>query len=93
MNGNAAAFGRWVSVALARGHGSVRLGTCLAHLSTASSIQGKAAMIRKMTVVKSIDKEGREVFTYLKSPAPPQPKKGRARKRSHAIKVTLKLPR
>jgi hypothetical protein len=50
-------------------------------------------MIRKMTVVKSVDKEGREVFTYLKSPGPPQPKKGRARKRSHAIKVTLKLPR
>jgi len=50
-------------------------------------------MIRKMTVIKSTDKEGREVFTYLKSPASPPPKKGRARKRSDAIKVTLKLPK
>jgi hypothetical protein len=50
-------------------------------------------MIRKMTVVRSVDKEGREVFTYLKSSAAFPPKKARTKKRSDTVKVTLKLPR
>lgn len=50
-------------------------------------------MIRKMTVIKSVDKEGREVFTYLKIPVARHPKNDHPRKQSEAIKVTLKLPR
>lgn len=50
-------------------------------------------MLRKVKVIKSTDKDGREVFTYLKGAMPRQSKKGRGRKRSDAIKVTLKLPR
>ncbi len=50
-------------------------------------------MDRRMTVIKTVDKEGREVFTYLKSAAPREPKNGRRRKRNEAIRVTLKLPR
>jgi len=48
---------------------------------------------RKMKVIKTVDKEGREVFTYLKNAPPQPPKNGRRKKRSETIRVTLKLPR
>jgi hypothetical protein len=50
-------------------------------------------MRRAMKVIKSVDKEGREVITYLKSDAPEQPKNTRRKKRNEAIRITLKLPR
>ena len=50
-------------------------------------------MRRGMKVIKSVDKEGREVITYLKSAPPRRSKSGKRKKRDEAIRVTLKLPR
>jgi hypothetical protein len=47
----------------------------------------------KMKVIRTVDKDGREVFTYLRNAAPRQPKSGRRKKRGETIRVTLKLPR
>jgi hypothetical protein len=50
-------------------------------------------MRRGIKVIKTVDKEGREVITYLKS-APARQSNGTKRKtRNEAIRVTLKLPR
>jgi hypothetical protein len=48
---------------------------------------------RKMKVIRTVDKDGREIFTYVKNAAPRQAKNGRRRKRGETIRVTLKLPR
>jgi hypothetical protein len=50
-------------------------------------------MQRKTTIIKSVDKEGREVFTYLRRPGPPPGQKPRRRRLSDAVRVTLKLPK
>jgi hypothetical protein len=50
-------------------------------------------MSEKMTVIKSLDKQGREVFTYVKAPAQQEPKHGKRKKRNEAIRITLKLPK
>lgn len=50
-------------------------------------------MNEKMKVIRTVDKEGREVFTYLKKAAPHTPTNSRRKKRNEALRVTLKLPR
>ena len=53
---------------------------------------GSGAVDRKMTVIKTVDKNGREVFTYLRSTPPPEPKPGERKRRNQSIRITLKLP-
>jgi hypothetical protein len=47
----------------------------------------------RMRVIKSVDKQGREVFTYVKAPVEHEPKQGKRSKRNEAIRITLKLPK
>jgi hypothetical protein len=53
----------------------------------------RTAMNEKMKIIRTVDKDGREVFTYLKKPAPCLPTNSRRKKRNEALRVTLKLPR
>jgi hypothetical protein len=57
------------------------------------TVCGITAMTDKMRVIKSVDKQGREVFTYVKAPAQQELKQGKRKKRNEAIRITLKLPK
>lgn len=65
----------------------------LLSLPTSENAAASIAMDRKVTVVRTVDENGREVFTYVKNARDREKKTDRRKARNEAIRITLKLPR
>ena len=75
----------------AKGRGGVGIALAFSG-SQSGNADGSGAVNRKMTVIKTVDKSGREVFTYLRSTPPPEQKAEGRKRRNESIRITLKLP-